>query len=34
MEMSDDNQLQDDVKSKVENTEKSPKGKYLDRYDY
>ena len=34
MEMSDDNQLKDDVKSKVENTEKSPKGKYLDRYDY
>ncbi len=30
----DDNELQDEVKSSIENAEKSPKGKSINRYDY
>ena len=33
-EMSDDNQLPDDVKSSIDSSEKTPKGKYIDRYNY
>tara|TARA_B100000965_G_scaffold401600_1_gene425805 strand:+ start:60 stop:482 length:423 start_codon:yes stop_codon:yes gene_type:complete len=33
-EVSDGNELEDDIKSSVENTEKTPKGKFIDRYDY
>ncbi len=33
-EMSDDNQLPDDIKSSIESSEKTPKGKYIDRYNY
>ena len=29
-----DNELEDEVKSSIESTEKSPKGKYIDRYNY
>ena len=34
LEVSDDKELQDDTTSSVENTEKTPKGKYIDRYEY
>ena len=34
LEVSDDTQLQDDTTSSVENTEKTPKGKYINRYEY
>ena len=34
LEMNTDNELEDEVTSTTENTEKSPKGKYIDRYSY
>ena len=33
-EVSNDKALEDDLTLPIENTEKSPKGKYIDRYDY
>ena len=33
-EMDTENKLEDEVTSSTENTEKSPKGKYIDRYNY
>jgi len=33
-EMNAENELEDEVTSTTENTEKSPKGKYIDRYSY
>ena len=33
-EVSNDKDLEDDLSLPIENTEKSPKGKYIDRYDY
>ena len=33
-EVSNDRALEDDSTLPIENTEKSPKGKYIDRYDY
>ena len=32
--MSDQNELEEDITSSSETTEKSPKGKYIDRYNY
>ena len=32
--LSNDNELPDDITSPVESTEKTPKGKYVDRYNY
>ncbi len=29
-----DNELKDDITPSIENTEKSPKGKYIDPYNY
>ena len=34
LEINDDNDLPSDITSSNENTEKTPKGKYIDRYDY
>ena len=34
IEVSNDKALEDDLTLPIENTEKSPKGKYIDRYDY
>jgi len=34
IEVSNDTALEDDLTLPIENTEKSPKGKYIDRYDY
>tara|TARA_B100000965_G_scaffold303296_1_gene261993 strand:+ start:606 stop:1028 length:423 start_codon:yes stop_codon:yes gene_type:complete len=34
LEVSDDNDLPDDITSSTESREKTPKGKYIDRYDY
>ena len=34
IEMSDDNELKNDITSPTESTEKTPKGKYIDRYNY
>jgi hypothetical protein len=34
IEMSDENELKDEVTSPIESTEKSPKGQYIDRYNY
>ncbi|WP_269609218.1 DUF6554 family protein [Prochlorococcus marinus] len=34
IEFSDDNELENEVKSSIENTEKIPKGKNIDRYNY
>ncbi len=33
-ELNAENELEDEVTSTTENTEKSPKGKYIDRYSY
>ena len=34
IDISKDNQLEDDITSSTESTKKSPKGKYVDPYDY
>ena len=34
LDVSNDNELQDDIKSSKDSNEKSPKGKYIDRYNY
>ena len=34
MQLSEDNDLQGPIKSSIEKSEKTPKGKYIDRYDY
>ena len=34
LDVSDENQLQDEINSPIENTEKTPKGKYIDPYNY
>ncbi len=34
LEVSNDNELQDEITSPIESTEKTPKGKYIDPYNY